>query len=78
MCAAEHAIKSRAAMNYLLLEALTKATSCKVWNFLLTHLERSGLKSSHGVSSNKDLFCLDKCFGNRQIVLLLAVLILYL
>lgn len=78
MCAAVHAIKSRAAMSYLLLEAVTKATSCKVWNFLLIHLERSGLKSSHGVSGNEDLFCFDKCFGNRRIVLRLGVLILYL
>ena len=67
-----------AAMSYLLLEALTKATSCKVWNFPLTHLERSALKSPGGVSSNEDLSCFDKYFGNKKTILRLGVLILYL
>lgn len=66
------------AMSCLLLEALTKATGCKVWNFLFTHLERSGLKSPGGVSSNGDLSCFDKYFDNKKTVLHLHGLILYL
>lgn len=60
-------------MSCLLLEALTKATGCKVWNFLLIRLE-----SPSGVSSNEDLSCFDKYFGNKKTVLSLGVLSLYL
>lgn len=67
-----------AAMSYLLLEALTKATGCEVWNFPLTYLERSGLKSPGGVSSSEDLLYFDKYLCNKKTVLRLGVLILYL
>lgn len=67
-----------AALSYLLLGALTKATGYNARNFPLTHLDRSGMKCTFSVSSNEDLSCFDKSVGNERIVLHLDTLVLYL
>lgn len=67
-----------AALSYLLLETLTKATGYNVRNFPLTHLERSGMKCTGSVGSNEDVSHFDKSVGNEIIVLHLDMLVLYL
>lgn len=67
-----------AALSYLLLEALTKATGFNARNLPLTHLERSGMKCTGSIGSNEDLSSFYKSVHNERIVLHLDMLVLYL